>query len=283
MPSMQQTETHFVTHDGLELYAQQWQPTVDPKAQLLVVHGVGEHSGRYADFAAWFVARGYAVHAFDHRGHGKSPGQRGHVDAWRDFREDVHAFRRQVQAQAPDHPTFLVGHSMGGLIVLDYGLHYGRGFAGVVASAPPLAWGESVSPLLISVGKLLSSVLPRLKMKSGLDPEDLSRDEAVVAAYRADPLVHGWVSPRFGSEMDRTMQRVMASASQWPETLPLLLLHGGGDPICPPQASNRFFELAGAHFKRRIEYPGLLHEVFNELGREQVLADVQAWLDEHLV
>lgn len=282
-------EGHFRTHDGLELYRQAWLPEGEPRANLAVIHGVGEHSGRYAELAAWFNDAGYAIYTFDHRGHGKSPGQRGHIDAWSDFREDVRVFLGQVREASPDLPLFLVGHSMGALIVLDYGLRYGeqdsgelRSLQGIVASAPPLAWGDSVSPITIFLGKALSSVLPRMQMSSGLDAAGLSHDEEVVEAYRSDPLVHGLVSPRFGAEMDRTMQATLAAAESWPAGMPLLIIHGCADPICPPEASRHFFERAGAEDKVRHEYAGFLHESFNEVGREQVFEDLKTWLEAHL-
>ncbi|MFP4343771.1 MAG: lysophospholipase [Anaerolineales bacterium] len=281
---MRRIETSFVTFDGLSLYGQRWLPDEgSPRAQIAVVHGIGEHSGRYEDFAAWFAPHGYVVHTFDHRGHGHSPGQRGHINAWQEFRDEMNAFLQDVRATYPDLPLFLAGHSMGALIVLDYALHHGAemGLAGVVASGPPLAWSASVSPLLIFAGNLLSPLVPRLKMKSGLDPQGLSTDEEVVRAYCADPLVHDAVTPRFGSELDHTMKRTMEDAGRWPEDLPLLIVHGGDDPICPPEASARFFDRVSGRFKTRLEYPGLQHEVFNEIGREQVLADVHTWLERH--
>ncbi|MGC9398348.1 MAG: lysophospholipase [Anaerolineae bacterium] len=273
---------HFRTHDGLELYAQHWLPAAPPRAALAVVHGFGEHSGRYSDVAAWFVSRGYAVYAFDHRGHGHSPGQRGHVNRWSEYRDDVRVFVKRMREQAVEIPLFLVGHSMGGLIVLDYALHYPQGLKGVVASGPALGRGEDVSAALLFVGKVLSYVIPRLKLESGLNAAGLSHDEEVVRAYRDDPLVHGHVTPRFAAQMDATMKRTMKAAPDWEADLPLLIVHGGDDPLCPPGASARFFERVGAADKTRHEYPGYLHEVFNEVGREKVLQDVQAWLEAHL-
>lgn len=280
---MQHQTGHFRTHDNLELFEQHWLPEATfTKALLAVIHGLGEHSGRYADFAAWFVPQGYAVYVFDHRGHGQSPGQRGHINNWSEFREDVRVFLAETRKQAADAPLFLVGHSMGGLIVLDYGLHYpDDNMTGIVASGPPLGRGEDVSPLLMFIGKVLSSFAPKVKMETGLKAESLSHDEDVVQAYQDDPLVHGLATPRFAAQMDTTMKRTMKAASAWASDLPLLIVHGGDDPICPPEASARFFERVGAEDKTRHEYPGYLHEVFNEEGRERVLQDVQEWLDAH--
>ncbi len=275
-------EGFFTGVDGLELYTQWWRPEAQPRANLAVVHGLGEYSDRYSDFAAWFAARGYAVHAFDHRGHGRSPGQRGHVERWSDFRGDVRAFLSVVGERLPDPPVFLVGHSMGALISLNYALHEPAGLRGVVASGPPLDWGEDVSPALVAASRLLARVAPRAQMSSGLNPEGLSRDAEVVWAYREDPLVHGWATPRFGVELEHTMRWTMSHADEWAAELPLLILHGGADPICPAQASDRFYANVGAQDKTRLVYPGFLHEVYNEVGRERVLQDVATWFDTHL-
>jgi len=279
---MTHEDGHFTSHDGCALYFQRWVPVDAPKANLAVLHGMGEHSRRYRNFALWFKPLGYAVHAFDHRGHGKSPGPRGHIKHWAEFREDVRIFLEEVRGRVPDAPTFLVGHSLGGLIVLDYSLHYGEELSGVVASGPALARGEGVSPLSMFAAKLLSPVLPWLRLGTGLAVEGLSRDGKVVQRYREDPLVHGWGTPRLGAEISRTMHWALAHADAWPQALPLLIVHGEADPICPAYASERFFHNAGAGDKTRYVYPGYLHETFNEIGREQVLGDIQAWLEQHL-
>ncbi len=275
-------EGHFTTHDGLSLYVQRWLPEDTPKANLAVVHGLGEYSGRYANFAEWFVPQAFAVHSFDLRGHGKSPGQRGHINAWHEFREDVPIFLDNVKQHGSELPTFLIGHSLGALIVLDYVLHGAEALRGVVASGPPLDWGPSVAGWRIMASRILARLSPKMQMPTGLRAEDLSHDPAVVEGYRNDPLVHGHSTPRFGTELDQTMRRTMAHADDWPPDLPLLMIHGGADPICPPAASARFFANVSAQDKVRHEYPDYLHESLNEVGREKVLADIQTWLEAHL-
>ncbi len=276
---MRHEEDRFTTHDGLDLYRQSWLPEGKARANLIFVHGVGEHSGRYANLVAWFGPKGYALHGFDHRGHGKSPGPRGHIMAWDEFREDVRVFVQAIDCLYPGVPTVLLGHSMGGLIVLDYGLHYGAGLKALIASAPPLAQSEDISPVILFLARLLSSIAPALTMKTGLSADGLSRDGAVVQAYREDPLVHGLATPRFGAEMQRVMKTTMAGAPRWPVDLPLCIVHGGADRICPPVGSLRFFENATAQNKTRFEYPDFRHEVFNELGKEQVFSDIEVWLE----
>lgn len=271
-------EDIFTASDGLELFQQCWLPGAKAKANLVVVHGLGEHSGRYRDFATWFVPRGYAVHSYDHRGHGKSQGQRGHINGWAAYREDLRAFLTLVKGELSQVPTFLVGHSMGGLMVLDYALHYPEGLQGVVSSGPSLEYGADVSRLLLFAARVMSHITPGTRMASGLDADGLSRNAQVVKAYREDPLVHGWVSPRFVTMMGKTMGTTLQNAGQWPADLPLFIIHGGADPICPPSGSLRFFEQAGAQDKSRQVYAGYLHESFNEIGRETVLSDLTEWL-----
>lgn len=279
---MRYEQGDFVTHDGLRLYRQSWLPENKARANVLFVHGIGEHSGRYQNLVDWFGPKGYAMHGFDHRGHGKSPGARGFIQGWSDFREDVRVFVEFVEHEYGGPPTILLGHSMGALIVLDYGLHYGSGLKALVASAPPLVQGEGVSPVVLFAARALSHILPGLTMKTGLSVEGLSRDAAVVQAYREDPLVHGLGTPRLGAEMQRVMKDTLAGAPRWPVDLPLCLLHGGADVICPPTGSMQFFENATAQHKARFEYPEFRHEVFNENGKEQVFADLESWL-EHLL
>ncbi len=277
---MRQEQGQFTTHDGLELYTQCWLPETTPRANLVVVHGIGEHSGRYANFAAWFVPQGFAVHSFDLRGHGKSPGVKGHVAHWADIRKDVGVFLDYVKQHGTNSPLFLIGHSMGGLIVLDYALHDDvTALKGVVASGPALGSAEKVPPAQRLLLKMLNPLLPQMQMNNGLDINDLARDPAVIRLYREDPLVHPHITPRLASEMFKTGTICQVHANEWPADLPLLIVHGGADAICPPQASARFFANVAAHNKTHREYEGYLHEILNEIGREAVLKDVQDWLE----
>jgi alpha-beta hydrolase superfamily lysophospholipase len=276
---MDHFEGTFQGDGNAELYYQRWLPQGTPKATLAVVHGFGEHSGRYGNVVDWFVPRGYTVYAFDMRGHGRSPGQRGFIERYAQVRGDVQAFLALVHNQQPEHPVFLLGHSQGGLTVLDYVLHHPEGLAGVVASGPLLS-PPAVSPLLMPVSRLLSRVWPTLSMEVGLEVDALSRDRAVVDAYVHDPLVHGKGTPRLGAEVASTIDWTQAHAADM--TLPCLIVHGGADRICDPAASRAFFDKVTFPDKERHEYEGYYHEVFNEVGKERVLADVETWLERHL-
>lgn len=276
---MKRTEGMFQGDGGTELYYQQWHPEAASKATLAVVHGFGEHSGRYGNLVNWLVPKGYALYAFDQRGHGRSPGQRGYVDSFAQVRGDVRAFLDLVHREEADRPVFLLGHSQGGLIVLNYALHDPSGLASVIASGALLSQ-PGISPLLLQLSRLLSRVWPRFSMDVGLDATALSHDQAVVDAYIHDPLVHGKGTPRLGAEIASAVEWTQTHAADW--SLPLLMVHGGADRLCAPEAGRRFFENVPFADKERIEYEGYFHEVFNEIGKERVLADVEAWLERHL-
>ena len=272
---MKQIEGTFKGAGGVSLFWQGWQPAGDVQAVMAIVHGFGEHSGRYKNVVDHFVPAGYAVYSFDLRGHGRSPGQRGHVNSWAEYRGDVRAFVNWVAEQQPNVPLVLLGHSMGGLIVLDYTLHHPQGLVAVVASAPLLGL-VGVSPILVKVGQLVSKIRPTFSMDAGLDIHGISRDSTVVQAYQADPLVHGLISVRLGAEMNRIMAQTKAQAADFQP--PLLIIHGDADRLTSHQESRAFFEQVSLPTKRYISYPGGYHESFNDLHHQQAVSDVAAWV-----
>jgi alpha-beta hydrolase superfamily lysophospholipase len=271
-------EGTFSGFKDLELYYQCWRPEGERKAAITVVHGLGEHSGRYGNVVDWFVPKGYAVYAFDLRGFGCSPGPRGCINEWADFREDVKAFLEFVREQELGQAVFLLGHSMGGLIVLEYVLHHPEGLAGVIASGPAL--GVDIPPLLMVLSKMLSGILPRMTFNTGLDATAISRDPAVVEAYVNDPLVHSLSTPRFGTEFPRAIEWTQAHAAEM--RIPCLIVHGGADRLVPPEGSRIFYENMTITDKERQVYDGYYHEVFNDVGKEKVLGAVETWVEEHL-
>jgi len=276
---MDHNEGTFTGFGGLELYYQRWRPEGRPKAVLPIVHGFGEHSGRYGNVVDWFVPQGYAVYAFDLRGHGRSPGPRGYINEWAEFRGDVRSFLELVHEQEPERATFLLGHSMGGLIALEYALHHPEGLAGVIASGPVLAQ-VGVSPLLLALSKVLSGILPRLTLDTKLDATAISRDQAVVEAYVNDPLVHSLGTPRLSTELTRAVEWTQAHAAEM--RIPCLIVHGSADRLAPPEGSRVFYENMTLTDKERQVYEGYYHEVFNDVGKERALAAVEAWIGRHL-
>ncbi|QIB65701.1 alpha/beta hydrolase [Kineobactrum salinum] len=256
------------------VFYRHWPAAGDLQGVLLLAHGLGEHSGRYQQFAAFFAARGYAVVAPDHPGHGASPGRRAYVSNFEDFLQPLLQLRADIASWYPAADCFLVGHSLGGLIAARLLLQAGDCFAGAVLSGAALAVAQPPPVWLLWLNRLLSRVWPTLGMMQ-LDPGQISRDPEVVAAYRADPLVHhGKVSARLVAELFAAMR--MVSDRQQEITLPMLVLHGAADVMTAPAGSESFCSGAGNRSLRI--YPGLFHEIFNEPERLQVLDDVHEWL-----
>lgn len=276
---MKQAESKFRGAGGVELYMQAWQPDNAARGALLLVHGFGEHSDRYNYLVAHLIPQGYAVHGFDLRGHGRSPGPRGHIQHWAELRDDVRAFVATVTTAQPRTPCFLFGHSFGGLIALNYALQFPEGLRGVIASAPLLAQAK-LSPLLILVSRVLQRIKPDFPVNTKIDVKTISRDPAEIQRYAQDPLVHSIGTPRLAQEIDTAIAWTQAHAAEL--RLPLLLYHGGADRLVPIAGSRTFYEHVTFPDKRWIEYPGGYHESHNDLDRLSVFTNLVSWLDEHL-
>jgi len=273
---MQHHESHISGNDNLQLYYQSWTPEQSRRGNVLVVHGHGDHSGRYRNVVNQLVPAGYAVHAYDLRGHGHSEGERGFLMAWEEFRLDMDAVVNHVRGESVGKPLFFYGHSLGGLIALDYLLHFPDAAHGLVTSAP-LVGTPGISPVIIAVARILSRIAPRTMLHTSTDAGGISRDPTVVQAYINDPLVHDWGSARFGGE---TLSRGKWVQEHVPElNLPVLVLQGGDDRIALPVNSHRLFNSAGSDDKTYREYPEGYHEPHNDLDYEMVLGEVVAWID----
>jgi alpha-beta hydrolase superfamily lysophospholipase len=242
---------------------------------LLNLHGLGDHSGLYAAVGDYFAPRGFAVQAPDLRGNGRSPGKRGHIGSWTTYREDLRRLVELVGRESPAQPLFLLGHSLGGLIVLEYALHYPGGLRGVIASAAPLGRLGVPAPLLF-LGRIASRVWPGFSLETGMDLSGLARDPSVAAEVLADPLFHRKGSARLSTEIAGARARVQTAAARYP--VPALVLHGSADRMVPPDGSREFAARARGRDVRFIEYPGGYHALFADQGREQVLADVEQWM-----
>ncbi len=273
---MRHRENAFLGPRDIEHYHQVWEPDSEPRAIVALVHGMGEHCGRYQALAERFTEAGLAVHGFDLPGHGRTPGPRGHVNSWEDMLGSVGAFLEKVLGEAPERPLFLYGHSLGGLIAIDYAIRRPEGLRGLIASAPALDL-SGFSTTRIALAKILSRLLPRLALSTGLDVEGLSRDPEVVRAYQEDPLVHDKATTRFGASVIEAVGRVWETAGKL--DVPLLILHGQDDRLVPADSSARFIRIAGSSDKQRIEYPQGYHEPHNDLQREEVYRDVLSWIE----
>ncbi len=269
----------FVGAHGLLLFRRAWRPPAPPRAVLINLHGLGDHSGLYGALVDRMVANGLAVHAFDLRGNGRSPGRRGHVDAWGDYREDLRCFVELVRREEPGRSLFLLGNSLGGLIVIEYALHYPEGLRGVIAAGPPLG-RLSVPPVLLALGRVMSRIWPSFSLETGMDLSGLARDPAVVAELLADPLFHRLGSARLSTEVQAAIALVQSRAAEFP--LPLLVLHGSKDGMVSPEGSRAFVARVAHPDKRLIEYPEGRHVLFADTDREQVLGDLERWIERHL-
>jgi alpha-beta hydrolase superfamily lysophospholipase len=273
---VRRTESHFRGFDGLGLFRRAWLPA-EPRRILVVVHGYAEHSGRYEGFGSWFAAQGYAVHAYDHRGHGRSRGRRCHVGDFREYLDDLDGFLEIVREEHSESPMTLVGHSMGGLVTAAYLVDRRPAIESAITSGAGLALGPGIPRLRVAAARLLRRLLPRFRVGSGLDPNGLSRDPEVVKDYLEDPLVFRSMTASLAAELVSAVPRTAARAAE--VAVPLLMLHGEDDPLCPADGSRAFFEgvaIAGSNL--RI-YPELRHEIFNEPEHERVYLDILDWLE----
>jgi acylglycerol lipase len=247
---------------------------------LLVVHGLFEHSGRYAGLADYFVPQGYAVCAYDHRGHGKSHGLHGYVKHFQDFIDDLDIFHRQIQQQYPGLPVFLFGHSIGGTISLAYASEHSADFSGLLLSAAVTRPGSSVTRASVIMARVLSALVPKLGV-APIDGTTISRDNKVVAAYNHDPLVYrGKIRARLGAELINMMEKVLPEKIKH-ITLPVLVMHGSADRLSNIQGSYLVYDKVGSTDKTLKIYDGFYHEILNEPERVQVLHDIEVWLAAH--
>ncbi|MDY7232460.1 alpha/beta hydrolase [Hyalangium rubrum] len=277
---MNHREDAFEGAGGIRLFSQLWRPEGKPRAVLAIVHGFGEHSGRYLNIARRYVPLGYAVHAFDLRGHGRSPGQRGHVNAWAEYREDLQAFLAYSAKKAPGCPVFLFGHSLGSLIALDYVLHHPEGVQGLILSGTAVDPVAVAKPLLVAIARFLSRFWPSFRLKVKLDPGALSRLPNIAGEYLSDPLVHGDASARWGTEALGAIAWVKAHASEL--KLPLLVLHGEADRLNSLAGAQQVFDAAGSSEKRLALLPGGFHEPHNDSGREKIFMVLEEFLGARL-
>jgi acylglycerol lipase len=254
----------------MDLLVRRW-PAESPWASVLIVHGLGEHSGRYEHVGDQMAAAGLDVHAFDLRGQGRSGGRRGHVDRWSQFHDDLEGRLVVVREAAGDRPVVLYGHSMGGLVVLGYLLTERHKPDLVVVTAPGLdstlaGWKQALAPVL-------GRIVPTLAVPNGIDGTTLSRDPRVAEKVATDPACAKASTARFGAEGLAEQARVRSEFHHL--SLPTLVLHGLADGLVPPEASERLATLPNV---QRRTYPGLRHELHNEPEGRAIIDEVIAWL-----
>lgn len=262
-----------------QLFCQSWQPETPPGAGVIVVHGLAEHSGRYHKLAEYLAGKGYAVYGYDHFGHGQSLGRRCYVNRFSQYPEDLGSYVSFIQKQSPGLPLFLLGHSMGALVMADYAAG-APGVAGLIFSSPLIQAGSSVGAAAKNMAKILSRLLPWLGVSS-IEADAISRDAAVVSAYIHDPLVYrGKITARLGAELLTRLDGGLDRMSQI--RLPSLFLHGTEDRLADPEGSRLAYQRLASKDKTLRLYPGLFHETMNEPEGAQVMEDIVYWLKCHL-
>lgn len=261
--------------DSLTLYWEASSPE-NSIASVVLVHGIGEHCSRYANLVETLNANGIAVYGFDLRGHGRSQGARGHIDAWEDYIKDLRAFVDFVQGLEGDQPVFVLGHSMGALIALDFAIQYPNKINGLIVNGIPLRMGYVPKPNLILLAKLIAMVRPTHLMRLEIDVNGLSSDAAVVKVYQADPLVQTKVSARWGVSLIGALERLRGAAQGL--DVPVLMTHGRLDTINLPAGTTELFATVVVRDKSIQLYEHSRHEVHNDCDQAQFGADVSDWI-----
>lgn len=278
MAALPETTGEFVSPDGIKIFYRQYQAESE-RARMVLSHGVGEHSGRYGNVIERVLPKGFSVWAPDHRGHGQSGGKRGHVLNFVQYLTDLRLTVELAKKDMPgEMPCFLLGHSMGGLIALDFAQHYPELIDGVVASSPCLGMVIEIPAVKKVLGSFMSYVWPGMTMGSGLDATKISRDENVVSAYKNDPLVHDRVSARFFTELLAAIESVNQQASAL--NVPVLMQVAGEDYLVNADSSKHFFEKLTLQDKTLHVYDDMYHEIYNapQDQKERVLDDLETWL-----
>ncbi len=277
---MHHFETTWKARDGLDIFAEGWEPTVIfPKAVVCLVHGLGEHVSRYAHVAEAFGREGFVLLGADLRGHGRSGGPRGHISSIEDFMQDIDVLLEQARTRYPNLPLYLYGHSLGGIQVLHYGLMRKPKVKGVIATSSGLHTAIENQSMKVLMAKLLGSLIPTVAIPSGLDSKTISHDEKVVQAYNSDPLVHDKISLGFGKVMIGVTAWTLAHAGEF--SLPLLLLHGKADALAFPSSSIEF----AAPLKEKctlVLWDDAYHELHNEPIKDEVFKTMTIWMDARL-
>lgn len=277
---MKELEASWKSGDGLQIQARIWEPDGGERRGVVVlVHGIGEHGGRYAHVAEAFTGHGLVMFAPDLRGHGRSQGKRGHFPSAEAILSDLDRFCDKAREDYPGLPLFLYGHSLGGVLVLYYGLMRREGLSGVVCTSPGLRNALQEQPLKVLAARILGTLFPGLTIPTGLDASAISRDLTVVERYRRDPLVHDQMSLGFGKVMLGVIAHVMEHSGEFP--YPLLIMHGTADTIAFASGS----EAVAASLDEGctlVKWEGFYHELHNEPEKADVIGKMTGWINDML-
>lgn len=277
---MVENEGHFVNKNGQRIYTRAWLPSTEKRALVILLHGLGEHCGRYGHVAAALTGAHFGVLALDHRGHGKSDGPRAAIKNFDDYVADVEQFVESQKAVHPQVPCAIFGHSMGGAIALKCALAFPQHFSAMVVTAPAIKLSGDLAPWLQKVAGVLAAVVPRLPVEK-IETAFLSRDPEIVRQYETDPLVfHGKVSARTGAQLLRAGATLSANLHKI--TLPFWAGQGMADRLIDPVGVQWLYQRAQSTDKTLREYDGLAHEILNEPEKEDILLEIVSWLSERL-
>lgn len=272
---MKNTILKWKSKDDLNIFGQKWEnDQIQPKAVICLVHGFGEHSSRYELVAQFFTDHQYAVIAYDHRGHGRSEGKKGHFPSYNEFINDVELLVQQAGIHFPNLPQIVYGHSMGGNVVANYAIKRNPKVAGIILSSPFFNTAFQPPAIKLAAGRLMRNWIPTFSLPSGLDVNAISRDKEVVKKYSNDPLVFDSISSKMGIELIEFGQEAIQNASKL--SLPTLIFHGTADQLTSYESTQQFVANAGKNVTF-IPYEGLFHECHNEPEKEKVLQNMLDW------
>lgn len=260
--------------DGIDLQYYE-QPVENPRAVICLVHGMGEHAGRYSHVADYFKEHGMATISFDQRGHGKSGGKRGHTPSYDLLIDSVSQLIKTAAEKYPNVPLILYGHSMGGNLALNYSIRNGAGIKAVVASSPYLRLAFVPPKWKVTLANIMGSIMPGLQQATGLDASAISRDEAEVRKYVNDPLVHDKITISYYLGVENGGTWALEHAAEL--KVPALVFHGTGDKLTSHEATKEFAENSNGKAELKL-WDGLYHEAHNEPERERVLEFAEKWI-----
>jgi alpha-beta hydrolase superfamily lysophospholipase len=276
---MPYVEESINTEGGARLYVRRRQADT-PLGEVILVHGFGEHSGRYAAISDHLVKHGFNVTSYDQRGHGQSDGLPGHIDSFKYYEDDLDRIVSSVRSRWDARNLFIIGHSMGGLVALRYLAMRGSFVTGAVLSSPLISVAVEVPAHKVMMARVGARLMPKLRLDNEIDPAHLSRDPEVGIAYAKDPLVNRLVSAKWFAEATKAMQEVVAWAGDI--KTPMLVMHGTEDMLASVEATKALFEAVGSSDKELVILPGFYHELFNEPEKESVYERVSDWIEAHL-
>ncbi len=277
---MKELETSWKSGDGLRIHARIWEPEGgDCCGVVVLVHGIGEHTGRYFHVAEAFTGKGLVFFAPDMRGHGLSEGKRGHLPAEETILSDIDGYMENARERYSGLPVFLYGHSLGGILVLYYGLMRREGLTGVICTSPGLRNALQEQPAKVMAARVLGTLFPGVTISSGLDSSAISRDPEVVARYRMDSLVHDRMSLGFGKVMLGVIAHTLGHIGEFPH--PLLVMHGTADTIAYMAGSEQVAGALGGKCTW-VPWAGFYHELHNEPAKKEVLEVMTGWVNDKL-